>query len=462
MNDTGDPVINLLSKRFAAADLLTGEAIAARATSYWNADPTTAKLIIFPRSTDDVSFILKTCHDHGQSVVVQGGRTGVAQGADAKPDDVVISFEKMTAIEDIDVTGCTAIVQAGAVLETVQDKIAEHGLLFPLDLGARGSCTVGGNVATNAGGINVIRYGMMRNLVLGLEVVLADGTVLSSMNHMLKNNAGYDLKQLFIGTEGTLGIVTRVVIRLFPALASSRSALVAMNDFDAVTGFLRQAGQALGGDLSAYEVMWGTYYRAVTGPDLHRPPLPRDYPYYVIVKMEGSDPEADGARFETMLANALELGVIIDAILPQSEREEHDIWAVREQFEPLFVHDPVFLYDISVPIKDMAPYVDQVERGIADRWPDGLCFALGHIGDGNLHFFVAPKDGQAKHEEADEIIYSALVPYGGSVSAEHGIGHEKKAWLGASRTEEEIATMRLLKQTLDPANILNPGVVLSI
>ncbi len=460
MRVQSDPVLSQLATRFAGNDLMLGDAIAERATSYWNPAPTVAKAIVFPRSTEDVSFILKTCYEHEQTVVTQGGLTGVVQGAEARPADIILSFDRMTAIEDVDVTGCTATIQAGAVLEMVQKEIATHGLLFPLDLGARGSCTIGGNVATNAGGINVIRYGMMRNLVLGLEAVLADGTILSSMNHMLKNNAGYDLKQLFIGSEGTLGVVTRVIVRLFPAQVTSRSALVAMADFTAVTDFLREAGQTLGGDLSAYEVMWGDYYRAVTGPDHHRPPLPRDHAYYVILKMEGSDPETDPVRFETMLAAALERGMILDAVIPQSEREEEEVWAVREQFEPLFVHAPVFLYDVSLPIKDMAAYVAEVERGIETCWPDGLCFALGHIGDGNLHFFVAPGTDQAQHREADEIIYGALVPYGGSVSAEHGIGHEKKAWLSASRSAEEIAAMQLLKQTFDAKNILNPGVVL--
>lgn len=460
MNTQTEQVIEVLRSRFQGKDLLVGAAVAERVTSYWNPGPTIGAATVFPRSTDDVSYILKTCHDHDQAVVVQGGKTGVVQGAEATASDIIISFERMNGVEDIDVTGCTATVQAGAVLEAVQTQIAAQGLLFPLDLGARGSCTIGGNVATNAGGINVIRYGMMRNLVLGLEAVLADGTVLSSMNYMLKNNAGYDLKQLFIGSEGTLGIVTRVVIRLFPAPLTSQSALVAMTDFTAVTDFLRQSSQALGGDLSAYEVMWGDYYRAVTGPDLHRAPLARDHAFYVVLKMEGSDPAGDPARFEGLLADALERGVIADAVVPQSEREELDIWTVREQFEPLFVHAPVFLYDVSLPIKDMAGYVTEVEQRIAAQWPDGMCFALGHIGDGNLHFFVAPKDDTATHAQADEIIYGALVPYSGSVSAEHGIGHEKKGWLSASRTADEIAVMQLLKRTLDPKGILNPGVVL--
>ncbi len=239
-------IIGILQSRLGAANVLTGDAVSARATSYWDAAPTTALAMVFVRTTEDVSFVLAECHRRGQKVVTQGGLTGCVQGAVAGADTLILAMEKMNRIASIDAVGGTAVVESGAVLQAVQEAVAECGMVFPLDLGARGSCTIGGNVSTNAGGINVIRYGMMRNLVLGLEAVLADGTVLSSMNAMLKNNAGYDLKQLFIGTEGTLGVVTRVVLRLFPAPSSRCSALVAMSDFTAVTGFL----QTLQGELA--------------------------------------------------------------------------------------------------------------------------------------------------------------------------------------------------------------------
>lgn len=452
-------IVAQLQNHFAPADVLTGDVVAQRAVSYWDAGPTQAKAVVFARSTDDVAFVLKTAHAANQKVVVQGGLTGVVGGAESSSNDIVLSLERMTAIEGIDPTGGTATVQAGAILQSVQEAVAEHGLLFPLDLGGRGSCTIGGNVATNAGGINVIRYGMMRNLVLGLEAVLADGTVLSSMNTMLKNNAGYDLKQLFIGSEGTLGVVTRVVLRLFPAPLSSQSALVAMEDFAAVTGFFARAQRELGGNLSAYEVMWGNYYRAVTEPGEHRSPMERGYPYYVVLQAEGADVEADAARFAAMLERALESGEIVDAVLPKSESETRAVWNIREEFDAVLRPDPVFLYDVSLPISDMDDYVAQVEAGVKARWSGCEVYTLGHIGDGNLHFFVSPFDIGATHGEADEIVYGPLAAYGGSVSAEHGIGIEKRGWLGASRTAEEVALMRSLKRTLDPKNILNPGVV---
>jgi FAD/FMN-containing dehydrogenase len=301
---------------------------------------------------------------------------------------------------------------------------------------------------------------MMRNLVLGLEAVLADGTVVSSMNRMLKNNAGYDTKQLFIGTEGTLGVVTRAVLRLFPQPASRQNALVAMQNFDAVVAFLGFVQKALAGSLSAFELMWGDYYQAVTAEGGHRAPLARDYPFYVVFQAEGSDPGADDDRFEAVLTEALERQLISDAVIPKSEAETRDIWNIREEFDAVLEPAPVYLYDVSLPIRDMETYVDEVKRRVAKHWKNGECYTLGHIADGNLHFFVAPNEAGDNHHRSDECVYEPLGPSAGSVSAEHGIGTEKLAWLENSRSAEEIALMRNMKRSLDPNNTLNPGRVL--
>ncbi|MEJ2575652.1 MAG: FAD-binding oxidoreductase [Gammaproteobacteria bacterium] len=443
--------------------VLTGDALAQRACSYWDPSPLRAVALVRPRSTAEVSAVLNACHELNQPLVTHGGLTGCVEGTVVRPDQLVLSLERMNAIEEIDPVGRTAIVQAGVVLQHMQETAEEQGLYFPLDLGARGSCTIGGNIATNAGGINVIRYGMMRELVLGLEAVLADGTVVSSMNRMLKNNAGYDLKQLFIGSEGTLGVVTRAVLRLKEAPASDNSALVALDSFDAVTRFLKFLERRLGGHLSAYEVMWGDYYQAVTEPGYHRAPLPRNYPFYVVTEANGTEPEADEAQFMSALETAIEEGLVIDAVLPKSQTERDALWAIREEFEAITEVQPSFLYDVSLPIKDMDAYIREVEAGLARRWPGGKCYVIGHIGDGNLHLFVQPGCGDhSLHAEADEEVYPPLLPYGGSVSAEHGIGLEKKGWLGSSRSEEELALMRRLKQSLDPKNLLNPGMVFDL
>ena len=450
-----------LADRLAADRFLSDPLIAERATSYWNCAPMQAKSLLLPRTTGDVAEILRWCHASGQTIVTQGGLTGCVAGAESTKEDMVVSLEKMNGIIEIDTVGGTAIVEAGAVLQTVQETVAEHGLYFPLDLGARGSCTIGGNVATNAGGINVLRYGMMRNLVLGLEAVLADGTVVSSMNRMLKNNAGYDVKQLFIGTEGTLGVVTKAVLRLFPQPASRQDSLVAMTSFANVSNFLRYLQQQLGGNLSAFELMWGDYFEAVTGEGGHRAPLPRDYPLYVVLQAEGSDPGADDERFEVVLSKALEYQLIVDAVIPKSAAEADAIWDIRENFEAVLEPAPVYLYDVSLPIRDMDEYVSRVKANVTKRWKHGRCYTIGHVADGNLHFFVKPFEQGDFHRASDECVYEPLGRIGGSVSAEHGIGIDKLEWLPHSRSAEEIALMRTLKKSLDPKNLLNPGRVLT-
>jgi FAD/FMN-containing dehydrogenase len=440
--------------------VLTGAAVAGRATSFWNEAPMRARALVLPRNTEEVAAVLRACHAAAQPVITHGGLTNCVVAAEPTSGDVVLSLEKMNRIGEIDAVGGTVTVEAGAILQAVQEAVAEQGLRFPLDLGARGSCTIGGNIATNAGGINVLRYGMMRNLVLGLEAVLADGTVVSSMNRMLKNNAGYDIKQLFIGTEGTLGIVTRAVLRLFPQPASRNTALVALQDFDKVTALLERLRMELADTLSAFEIMWGDYYAAVTGENGHRAPLARDYPFYVVFEAEGSDAVSDDARFEAVLGRALEDGFIDDAVIPKSAAEARAIWAIREDFEDVLEQQPVYLYDVSLPILAMRDYVAKVKDNVRAHWPRGACYTIGHVADGNLHFFVAPNEDGDLHEASDECVYGPLTDIGGSVSAEHGIGTEKLKWLPHSRTAAEIGLMRALKSALDPSNILNPGRVL--
>ena len=453
-----NPVIeDLLVETLGENAVVMGDELSQLATSYWNSEPTQGLAMVRPRSTAEVSQVLQICHQYEQPVVTHGGRTGCVQGSESEAYEIILSLERMNAIEAIDPVGGTATVEGGAVLQVVQETLAAQGLLFPLDLGARGSCTIGGNVATNAGGINVLRYGMMRNLVLGLEAVLVDGTVVSSMNQMLKNNAGYDLKQLFIGSEGTLGVVTRVVLKLFPKPLSRQTALVAMEDFGKVVEFLQTLQRDLAGTLSAYEVMWQNYFHAVTVEGWHRAPMDRDYPFYVVLESEGADLDADDERFNRVLEKAFEDGVIVDAVLPKSETERIAIWEIRENFEALLETKPAYIYDVSLPINNMAAYIDLVQVGVEKRWSDGLCFVLGHIADGNLHLFVKPGLEGDFHYESDVEVYEPLKAFNGSVSAEHGIGKEKKAWLGHSRSAIEIEMMRSLKQVFDPKEILNRG-----
>ena len=447
-------LLTLLEDLLGPGGIVPAEVLAERATSYWNPAPTQALALLRPDSTEQLSQVMRLCHEHGQTMVVQGGRTGVVAGAESAADDLILSLERMSAIEAVDEVGCTATIQGGAVLQTVQEQLAEQGLLFPLDLGARGSCTIGGTVATNAGGMNVLRYGMMRNLVLGLEAVLVDGTVVSSMNQMLKNNTGYDLKQLFIGSEGTLGVVTRAVVRLFPLPASRQTAMVAMQSFDDVISLLKTAQADLAGTLNAYEIMWNSYYRAVTEPGAHRPPMDRDYAFYVMIEAEGADPGSDDERFNLLLEQAFEAGVIVDAVIPKSDTERRALWDVREEFDAIL---PSYLYDVSLPIRDMPAYVDELDSDLKARWPQVEFHVFGHMADGNLHLFVNPGEDGVTHEDCDEVVYRRLTQFKGSISAEHGIGLDKRAWLSASRSSEEIRLMKNLKTSFDPQGLLNPG-----
>ncbi len=453
-----DVLIDRLQQIVGQSGITSGPDLADRATSYWDASPTRAKVLVRPRTTEEVSEVLRLCHETGQTVVVQGGLTGAVEGALSSDNDLIISLEKMAKVESVDELDGVAVIQAGAVLQSVQEYLADLGLLYPLDLGARGSCTIGGTVATNAGGINVLRYGMIRNSILGLEAVLADGTIVSSLNQVLKNNTGYDLKQLFIGSEGTLGVVTRVIVRLFPLPKSRQTVLLATESFDAVKRLLKTMRLELAGTLSAFEVMWNSYFRAVTVAGAHRAPLARDYPYYVLLEAEGAEPEADEERFRNILEHSLEAGDVIDAALPKTESERDEFWAIREGFE---VAQPAYVYDISLPIKAMTTFISKLEKAMAGWRSDARLIVFGHIADGNLHLFVSPFEDGIHRERSDEIVYGCLDGLNGSISAEHGIGIEKKAWLGCSRSETEIQLMRNLKELLDPKNLLNPGKVLN-
>jgi FAD/FMN-containing dehydrogenase len=419
-----------------------------------------ARAIVRPANTAEVSEVLKLCYATGQGVVAHGGLTGLVGGARAGKDDIVLSLERMKDIEPVDTVNRTLTVEAGVPLQSVHEAAEEAGLLFPLDLGARGSCTIGGNIATNAGGNSVIRYGMMREQLLGVEAVLADGTIISSLNGVIKNNTGYDLKQLFIGSEGTLGIVTRAVLRLRPLPRSSNTALVAIKDFDLLGRFLSDMDAALGGTLSAFEVMWNDFYSLIIGHNKsHGEPLKPSHRFYVLLESTGGHEEGDKIRFQDALEEAFEAELIVDAVIAQSKQQREDLWAIRDDIEGLSqALFPPLVFDISLGIQQMDAYVDEIRDQLSDRWPDSRLVVFGHLGDGNIHLAItvgshAPDDARA----VEAIVYEALGRCQGVVSAEHGIGLDKRKYLKHSRNEDEIALMKILKNALDPRGILNPG-----
>lgn len=439
--------------------LITGADVGQRPNFSWGLGRCPARAIVRPASTGELSRVMALCHRQRQPVVPWGGMTGLVNGITCSETDIAVSLERMRVIEHIDRTAGTMTVQAGAVLQQIQEAAGEVGWLFAVDFGARGSATIGGMIATNAGGNSVVRYGMMREQVLGLEAVLADGTVISSMNEMLKNNAGYDLKQLFIGSEGTLGLVTRAVLRLRPEPATVQTALVALPGFQQVAELLRRLGGAFEGKLSAFEVMWRNHYHfLVAESGRHQAFLPPDYPFYVLLESEGSDAGREQEQFMTVLGELMEQGLVADAVIAQSGQQAAQLWAMRDDVEALMqAFAPTAVFDVSLPIREMEAYIDDVEATLGQRCPDARLAVFGHLGDGNLHLGIGPAPDK---RAVEEIVYQRLSQVGGSVSAEHGIGLEKRDFLAQSRSEPEIALMRTLKRAMDPDNLLNPGKIL--
>jgi FAD/FMN-containing dehydrogenase len=378
----------------------------------------------------------------------------------------VLSLERMTAVESVDAAGQTMTVQAGAPLQAVQEAADKAGLLFPLDLAARGSATIGGCAAMNAGGTRVLRYGVMRDLVLGVEAVLADGTVIAGLNHMLKNNAGYDLRQLFIGSEGTLGVITRLVLRLYPAQPATATALLATEHFEQVIGLRRLLQADLGGSLTSFEVMWPEYYRLTTTPPApSKPPLKRSYAYYVLVEALGVKDEQLRQQFQSALDHAYNAGLLTNAAIANSAAQRAALWRVREDSEQIErQHHLTFGFDVSLPVAEMEEYAEDVRSGLElHLGEEAVCWIYGHLADGNLHINVwAPEMTPADRPTVEQVVYGALKLARGSISAEHGIGLEKKAYLAWCRSPEEIELMRRLKRLLDPQQILNRGRVLDV
>jgi FAD/FMN-containing dehydrogenase len=417
--------------------------------------------VVRPASTEEVAAVVRIAAQHQASITVVGGQTGTVGGAIAAAGGVALSLDRMNRVRAIDTIGMTMTVEAGCILQASQDAAEAAGAFLPLDLGSRGSATVGGAIATNAGGNRVLRWGMMRDMVTGLEVVMADASIVSSLTPMIKDNAGYAWKHLMIGSEGTLGIVTRAVLRLRPLPTTDQTALVALNDFTCVTRLLRGLEVRLGGRLSSFELMWGDFYSAMTEAQLvARPrPMAEGHAFYALVEMLGGDAENDAAQFEAALAHAIDEDIVADAVIAKSGKEREALWAVREDMVPgLADYNPFLVYDVSMALAAMPGFAESVRARIEGAFPPARMLFYGHAGDGNLHIIVST--GSASDESAvDGLVFAAVREVGGSIAAEHGIGRSRAAWLGHTRSETEIALMRRIRQALDPAGILNPGKV---
>ncbi len=424
--------------------------------------PAPPKALLLPQSTEDVSTALRICHEYGQPVVTQGGLTGLAGGAHPQADEIALSLERMSGIDEIDAASATLTALAGTPLAVVQQAADEAGYLCGIDLGARGTCTIGGNAATNAGGNQVLRYGMTRRNVLGLEVVLADGTVVRSLNKMLKNNAGYDWTQLFIGSEGTLGVITRVVIGLHPKPQGLQTALCAVSSFEDALVVLRQFQQSHPGRLLVFEAMWREFMTVATQICGLAPAFDAEHDITLLIEADMGEDPAGTEVFSTLLSDFYEQGLIKDAVVAQSRADRNRFWAYREtpyeygRFLPEEIR-----FDVSVPLDRMTEAVAHLREEMPKHWPEAVYVVFGHVADSNIHINVAVENMNDELKRGvQSLVYDLVSRLGGSVSAEHGIGRIKRPYLHLSRTPPELAIMHQVKETLDPAGILNPGRIL--
>ena len=424
-------------------------------------------LMVSPDSTEQVSAVVRACSEAGTAIVPQGGNTGLCGGAipDSSGKQVLLSLSRLNQIRSITAPDFSLVAEAGCVLESIQNAADAAGLFFPLSLAAEGSCQIGGNLSTNAGGINVLRYGTARDQALGLEVVLADGTIWNGLRSLRKDTAGYDLKQLFIGAEGTLGIITAACLRLYPAIRNANTVLLALpSAANAVEALAILRGE-LADQLQAFELI---PQRAIRYVLRHIPsnkfPLGLESPWYVL--LETSNIEMNEA-LESRLMALHERGLVSDIVIAKSRTEANDLWRLRHAIsEAQKMEGASLKHDVSVPVNKVGEFLEAAEIAVHRQMPGVRAVPFGHVGDGNIHFNLSqPKKWSAEaflaeQERLAEVVYDVVDSFGGSISAEHGIGQAKREHLQHYRGETEIRLMRAVKTALDPANIMNPGKVI--
>ncbi len=431
-----------------------------------------ALAVVRPGTTEEVAQVVKACAQAGTSLVPQGGNTGLVVGS--VPDDsgtqVVLSLQRMNRVRALDAANLTLTAEAGCILQTLQETARQQGLLFPLSLAAEGSCTIGGNLATNAGGTQVLRYGNARELCLGLEVVTAQGEVWEGLSGLRKDNTGYDLRDLFIGSEGTLGVITAATLKLHPLPAARLTAWAAVPGMDEAVALLGLAQRELSASLTGFEVM-GQFALSLVAKHFpqQRVPFHEATPYCVL--LENSDHEsAEHARamFEQLLEKALDSGLVTDAVVAENIAQAQQLWHVRESIPLAQAEEGLNIkHDISVPISAIPQFVRETDALLAREIPGVRLVNFGHLGDGNLHYNVqAPADSDAQQflrnqeGQVNDLVYGAVRRFGGSISAEHGVGSLKAGELVHHKSPVALTMMHAIKQALDPQNILNPGRVL--
>ena len=419
-----------------------------------------SKLVVKPGSTEDVSKVLRYCNENSLAVVPQGGNSGLVGGSVPVYDEIVISMSRMNRIRSFDGTSGILVVDAGCILEVADKFLAEKNHIFPLDLGAKGSCQIGGNVATNAGGLRLLRYGSLHGNVLGIEAVLPDGTVMDDLSTLRKNNTGYDIKQLFIGGEGTIGIITGVSI-LCPQRSKARNvAFFGLESFEKAQQAFRVAKSRLAEILSAFELMDEQGQKMVELVNQKTRPLDSRYPFYCLIETSGSSSEHDSEKLEAFLEHVMSEDIVTDGVLAQDETQMQSLWSWREGISECLGHwGGVYKYDLSIPLPELYKIVEDTRErltsaglvGDGDAFPVVGVVGFGHMGDSNLHLNVATRRYDKEVEQLLEpFVYEWIAGRNGSVSAEHGLGLAKKAYVGYSRSETMIRLMQQIKTLYDP------------
>jgi len=426
----------------------------------------TTPILLLPRSTAEVAAVVGLCAEAGVAITPQGGNTGLV-GGQIPQGEVLLSTEKMRAIRDVDAIDDVIVAEAGCTLAAVHDAALEKGRRFPLNLASEGTATIGGLISTNAGGTAVLRYGMMRELVLGIEAVLPNGEVFEGLKRLRKDNTGYDLKQLLIGAEGTLGVVTAASLKLYPVLASRAVAVAGVDSPAVALRLLARAKDEAGGAVEAFELMGrqGVEFvlRNIEG---QRDPLAEPHPWYVLVELASGEPGAAEAALERLLATGLEDGLIRDAVVAQTEAQAKALWSVRENQSPgQKPEGATWKHDVSVPVSRVADFIAQASAAMQAFAPGCRITAFGHMGDGNIHYDVIRPDGApdaphaARREEGSRIVHDIADALGGSISAEHGLGVMKTAEAERYKSLAEVAALRAVRHALDPKRIMNPRVL---
>lgn len=454
-----------------AAHVLTGEETQKYGTDWTKNYVAEPLAVLRPANTAEVSEIVKRCAAAGTPIVPVSGNTGLAGGTYAA-GSVMISLERMNTIREIRPDARIAVVDAGVILSNIHDAVAEHDLVFPLTLGARGTALIGGCLSTNAGGSNVVRYGSTRGLCLGLEVVLPDGRIMDLMSELHKDNSGYDLKDLMIGAEGTLGLITGAVLRLFPKPISYATAMVAMPNLDAALDLLHRLQETTGGAVEAFEYMPRQYIvdHMSLFPEA-RAPFEEMHEVNIMVEIGATDPrdgavQSDGStpvisNLESILGEMMEDGHVLDAVVAQSETQRAEMWDRREaagvvSLTPL----PVILHDLCVPVDKVAEFERRVDQRLAELDPKASSVSVTHLGDGNVHYTIRPSNSDKDHaDRLTEAVEDVTLDLGGSFSAEHGVGLSKLNSMSRRKDPVALDVMRAIKSALDPKNIMNPGKV---